>query len=511
MNKISTALQAIRNRCDEVEALYLAMVDEAERPVAPRWDLGLSKVSLSTGKAHILASGDAELVRSEIGPEARIYRTQAGGVCRVVCVLAAGPQQQYLSGIEVYADGEELLVHKDPFVLDPGQAWVRSWYLHPGLDYVDAALLYWQARGARLAKPVPEWAGEKLLSTLRDMLDEPFIGPFQPGLRFDPTGATGGADFGVSTNGHETWACPGGFALHALEMERVAQRSRVFQMDRMGEPMWEAIWGGHWMSWEPKSYTPDTEAGWGWWAQYEDMSAYSTFDDQHFPRAWRSASILMEVDPFADWYMRHCANRMALQWQQPNHDPWNPLLRGIDSVIRSSRPGGGTISLGRAGCWAALLSHLTDHALTPKFEGLIRRVAHPITGEIHADNYPSSLPWARPELGRVSPLTQTHEMAISVAVRKVMGVDIASAEKTAALLRNTPGKVKVFGEDRWTGDPLPYVELQLGDFSAYGGSAESFLEICKTRTALGSDQPLTACPREFWEHAVSGRPARTGG
>jgi hypothetical protein len=499
---LGTALQAIRNRCDEIEALCLAL-DEEREVVPQRGDIGPPTVVMSHGGKQLLAGGEAEMVRSDIGPEARIYRTQANGVTRIVCVLAAGPSTQYLEQLKVYADGEALLEHSEPWVLDPGQAWVRSWYLCPELDYVDAALLYWQGRASHLTKPVPAWAGEKLVNEIESMLDDPFVGPYQPGLRFDPTGATGGADFGVSTNGHETWLCPGGFALHALEMERVAQRSRVFHMDRAGEPLWEQIQGGHWMSWEPQTYQPNGDAAWGWWPQYPSMEKYATFDDQHFPRAWRSASILMDVDPFASWYMSHCANRMALQWAQPNHDPWNPLLRGIDSVIRGSRPGGGTISLGRAGCWSALLSYLTGHALTPKFEGLIRRVSHPLTGELHADNLPSSLPWARHELGRTTPLTQTHEMAISVAVRRVIGVDVEGAEKTAALLRNTPGKVKAFGEDRWTGDPLPYVELQLGDFTDYGGSAASFLEICKSRSLLGSDQPLTACPREFWEHAVS--------
>lgn len=465
----------------------------------------LPTVMVQVGRANsdrtqsLVTLDGRELTRGHLrGLEARVYRTQAGGVARTVVALVARHSPAFAVGMRVlldptgggFAAGQPVMDYQDSWALDPGQAWVASYYTG------GSAADYWAARGARLMRDVPAWAPAKLEAALVELQKLPRIGPFQPGHQSD-RGDAPGADFGVSTNGHAAWLCPEGLALFALEMEQAAQRCRVFHIDTEGRPYWWSIPGGQWMSWEPKIYAADPEAALRWWPDYDRIAQLRTFDDQHSARGWRSASVLKDIDPFAAWYLSNWANRMALQWGQ-SHDDENSLLRGMEAVLHRTKEGEGSESLGRAGLWAALLAQQASHPLERRFFELIRKASHPRTGEVMA--VPRH--WVPDQnTGAIGPeelVGLTHEMAISVAVREHLGCDLAGAAKLGALLVNTPGKCKVFGEDRWELQPLPYVELQAGDFTQYG-SVKQFLQVCAGRSALGSDQPLLACPRVFWE------------
>lgn len=471
--------------------------DEPMQPVRPPAAIPREapETLLTWGRRSLLGRGQELVSSSRDDQEARIYTTQAGGVWRIVAVIAQREGLGLLGGgLSVQVNGRTVWDDRGRWCLVPGQAWVRSWYVN------GSAAQYWAARKPGLR--VPAWAADKLRAYRRELERAALVGPFSPGLPWDPGNAPG-ADWGVATDSDESWLCPDGHALMALEMEQMAQRSRVFHMDAGGNPAWRPIEGGHWMSWTPDPLDAEQDrTAREWWPGYAKMVQIGDPDDQHAPRGWRSASILKDHDPFADWYLQHWRNRMELQWAQVNDDEHNSLLRGMSAVISRTSRGQGCESLGRAGLWAAYLAQQSGSILTAEFFDLLRLAAHHRTGEVMA--VPRK--WVPDQntgvIGPEERVGLTHEMAISVAVRRKMGVGMAAADAQAGLLLDAPGKCKVFGEDRWELHPLPYVELQEGDFRNFGGSAETFLSVCASRSAMGSDQPLLSCPRRFWEGAL---------
>jgi hypothetical protein len=517
-DEMRAALEEIRNRAEDAERLFDDALDErdelkkqvddlrsrlsgllARRKRPPATPSMTVDVRLRLGRDDLLAklvtSGDEPGVASweYHGVICRAYRTVAAGVTRTVVALVCSRIEDaaYISSFSVVADGRQLYSSRsgEPIRLTPGQAWVRSWY--DG----GSATQYWAARGQEMLRPVPDWAHQMCEDEARRIGDG-------PGLPYDRADAPGG-DFGVSTHGEESFLCPSGLWMHAEDMEAVARRCRVFSpCTQDGTPEWVKVTGGHWASW---GYPIDKP----WDLPGEPYPGLWDFDGQHSPRGWRSAAMLQTIDPFAHWYLRCWANRSALQWGQTTSSTHNPLLRGINEVLDRIVPGRGSESLGREGLWAAYLSFLTDSSLYPMFARAIRKASHPHTGELLADKDPNALTWARDILReqghedwRTAPLAQTHEIAMGVALRKKMEVDLVGAAQAERLLIDTPGKCRIFGTDTWVGPVIPFVELEAGDFSNHGGSAESFLQICSTRSAMGSDQPLHHCPRKYWENAL---------
>ena len=538
-DELRAALAAIRNRADDAERLFDDALDEmiderdaltrrvddlssrlsgllarrkrtegngsgsapepAERPpTTPSMTVSVRlRVERADLGANLVARGDAPGVASweRHGLVCRAYRTVAAGVTRTVVALVCSRTEDaaYISSLTVLADGRQLYSTGSgsgrPIGLTPGQAWVRSWY--DG----GSATQYWAARGREMLRPVPEWAHQMCEEEARRIGDG-------PGLPYDRADAPGG-DFGVSTHGEESFLCPSGLWMHAENMEAVARRSRVFApCTQDGTPRFVAVPGGHWASWGYPVHKP-------WDLPGEPYPGLWDFDGQHSPRGWRSSAMLQTIDPFAHWYLRCWANRSALQWGQRTSATHNPLLRGINAVLELIEPGQGSESLGRSGLWAAYLAQQTNSTLTGLFFDAIRKASHPRTGELLADQDPNALTWARDILReqgyedwRTAPLAQTHEIAMGVALRRKMGVDLEGAQRAESLLIDTPGKCRIFGTDTWVGPVIPFVELEAGDFSNHGGSAESFLQICSTRSAMGSDQPLHHCPRKYWENAL---------
>jgi len=525
-DELRAALAAIRNRADDAERLFDdaldEMIDERDELAAKVEDLSsrlsgllarrrreegsatsaerresiVVRLRLSGGRAVTAAGapeGDKPFIFARLreGFLLRAYQTSAAGVMRTVLAVVCTREDAavQIGRMEVLVGGRSVATVGD-ISLVPGQAWVRSWYSG------GSETQYWAARGRDLLRPVPEWAHQMCEDEARRIGDG-------PGLPYDRGDAPGG-DFGVSTHGDETFLCPAGLWMHAANMEAVARRCRVFTpCTANGSPRFVEIAGGHWESWGYPLHKP-------WELPDEPYPTMWDFDGQHSPRGWRSAAMLKTIDPFASWYLRMWANRSALQWGQETSGTHNPLLRGIEEIVREHiEPGRGSDSLGREGLWAAYLAQQTNSTLTPLFFQAIRKASHPRTGELLADKDPNALTWARDILReqgyvdwRTAPLAQTHEIAMGVALRRKMGVDLDGAQRAESLLIDTPGKCRVFGEDVWVGPPIPFVELEAGDFSNHGGSAESFLQICSTRSAMGSDQPLHHCPRRFWEGAL---------
>lgn len=455
---------------------------------------------------------------SRCGLHARIYRQQAGGVTRVVVSLVGGMGgPKLLEGLSISVGGVAAVApYTDGrWALDPGQAIHTIGYCDEngffvGLNgWIDASVRFWSAYAADHFKPVPKWAPEKLRKKALELLGQEYLGPFQPGLTTDPTGAGPGADFGVAVASEETWLCAEGFALMEIYSMQVLQRDRSFWCDENGDPRW-APYAPYWSTWQHRDYKVSAEQyadAVAWWPEYAQMARLQDFDDQHSARAWRGLVPLAQAgDPWAKWCLEHRWNRSAHQWCSDQDNATNPLLRDVRAALSRGEAGHGTPEVGRAGCWAWRLAQVCGNALTcSEFGALAVRASNHGTGEIHADTAHGYASWARAELGLDAPLSMTHEMALSVMVRRLSGnhACIAGAETLAELLAKNAhkGKAKVFGKDKWAGKPLGYVPAIGGNLDEWGG-AEGLLAEAEKRDPLSDAQPLLSVPRCWYEHLL---------
>lgn len=260
--------------------------------------------------------GEAADPWEEMYPFVEHFRTEAGGVVETVCVLHNGNPQGKgairIPKLEIKThDGRDIFDWQGPVTIEPGGMLCTRDYkgntrATANLSQAELQRRFWHALPYNI-KPFPAIDGD--LSYLLDVelekqLANPVtVGPYDVawGSRGDEVGGAG-----TEPDWFEWRRCPAGYALAALEMYRVANRTSRCMTDADGAFTWDRDTAytsvGDFMpdafKWEPRD---ETERA---------MQAYKNHDGQHFFRAYRAAMALARETqhPFALWYLQMLAN-----------------------------------------------------------------------------------------------------------------------------------------------------------------------------------------------------------
>ena len=511
-------------------------------------------VSSKLGGRKLVTASDAWSHRGKMvarGLFVGIWRQRWRHITRVVVSVVAHHKPHHLSQLEISL-GDSGLIWPSRFVLDPAQALVQiAYYNHSSGEFVDPnvgveeylslAEQWWAApqEGLRWGEgsykgmeqyllPSPPWLRQQLRDKARELLQRPYIGPFQPEPRSNPN--EGGADFGPAIGSEDALRSPMGMVVAELLASGWLARHRTVYFNASpefcGQPDVEDLWRTrgeyYWASYAPgsdhKQPHPDyrmsedmVEHASDWWPDgYPQISALYDVDAQHLARVSIPLILCMKAGcGFARWAAGHLWNRYAIQHLSTQDHPSNYLLRGLHGHLVRADDGEGTVAGGREWLHAWYLAMTVSARGARMFRRVYDKAHHRKTFELLADRDPNAPPWGRGPYSETDPVTFSNEVAM-LGELLVRGGREAEGSALGRLVHDAQGKLKRFGDDYWAspwsqngvmvGEPLPFLNMASGDFSADGGSASAMLQVAQTRDVLSSANPLINCPRRFYEY-----------